>query len=112
METHQFKTEAKELLDLMIHSVYSNKEVFLRELLSNASDALDKLRYEALTKPELQGDAPLEISLAFDSAAHTLTVSDNGIGMSHDEVVLNIGTIARSGTREFLQQAKAAGKST
>ena len=112
METHQFKTEAKELLDLMIHSVYSNKEVFLRELLSNASDALDKLRFEALTTPALQGDAPLEISLAFDSAARTLTISDNGIGMSHDEVVSNIGTIARSGTREFLQKAKAAGAKT
>ena len=109
METHEFKTEAKELLDLMIHSVYSNKEVFLRELLSNASDALDKLRFEALTTPALQGDAPLAITLSFDAAARTLTISDNGIGMNHDEVVSNIGTIARSGTREFLKNAKAAG---
>ena len=86
----------------MIHSLYSHKEVFLRELISNASDALDKLRFEALTRPELAPADELAIHLEADAAARTLTVSDNGIGMSREEVVQNIGTIARSGTREFL----------
>ena len=89
-ERHEFQTEVRQLLDLMIHSLYSHKEVFLRELISNASDALDTRRFEALTRPET------------DAAARTLTVSDNGIGMSREEVVQNIGTIARSGTGEFL----------
>ena len=101
-ERHEFQTEVRQLLDLMIHSLYSHKEVFLRELISNASDALDKRRFEALTRPELAPADELAILLEADAAARTLTVSDNGIGMSRDEVVQNIGTIARSGTGEFL----------
>ncbi len=86
----------------MIHSLYSNREIFLRELVSNASDACDKLRFEAIDKPELyEGDAELRIDVSFDKDAGTLTVCDNGIGMSRDEAVANLGTIARSGTREF-----------
>jgi len=103
-ETLGFQTEVKQLLHLMIHSLYSNHEIFLRELVSNASDAADKLRFEALAKPDLLADDPkLKIRIAFDKAARTLTVSDNGIGMSRDEVIANIGTIARSGTREFFK---------
>ena len=101
-ERHEFQTEVRQLLDLMIHSLYSHKEVFLRELISNASDALDKRRFEALTRPELAPADELAIHLEADAAARTLTVSDNGIGMSREEVVQNIGTIARSGTGEFL----------
>ena len=102
-ETHGFQAEVKQLLDLMIHSLYSNKEIFLRELISNASDAADKLRFEALTdKALMENDAELKISVAFDPKARTVTISDNGIGMSRDEVIANIGTIAKSGTREFL----------
>ncbi|MGL4602681.1 MAG: molecular chaperone HtpG [Iodobacter sp.] len=101
-ETLGFQTEVKQLLQLMIHSLYSNKEIFLRELISNASDACDKLRFEALNDASLYGDdSELKISLSFDKEARTLTLKDNGIGMSRDEVVKNIGTIARSGTKEF-----------
>jgi molecular chaperone HtpG len=108
--TMEFQAEAKELLGLMIHSLYSHKEIFLRELLSNASDALDKLRFAALTDGELlAGDQELRIELVPDAAARTLAVVDNGIGMTRDEVVANIGTIASSGTRRFLQEAKASG---
>ena len=106
-ETLGFQAEVKQLLNLMIHSLYSNKEIFLRELISNASDAADKLRFEALTDKSLMesgGDAELKIRVAFDPKAKTITVSDNGIGMSRDEVVANIGTIAKSGTREFLSK--------
>jgi molecular chaperone HtpG len=103
-ETLGFQAEVKQLLHLMIHSLYGNKEIFLRELVSNASDAADKLRFEALSNNALYGgDADLRIRVAFDGQARTLTVSDNGIGMSRDEVVQNIGTIAKSGTREFFQ---------
>jgi molecular chaperone HtpG len=102
-ETLGFQAEVKQLLQLMIHSLYSNKEIFMRELVSNASDAADKLRFEALATPALYGDdADLKIGVAFDKAARTITISDNGIGMSREEVIANIGTIARSGTREFL----------
>jgi molecular chaperone HtpG len=101
-ETLGFQTEVKQLLQLMIHSLYSNKEIFLRELISNASDACDKLRFEALTDAGLfEDDADLKISVSFDRKARTVTVSDNGIGMSRQEVIDNIGTIAKSGTREF-----------
>ena len=101
-ETRGFQTEVTQLLDLMIHSLYSNKEIFLRELISNASDAIDKLRFETLTRPDLNEDAnTLAIRVAYDKDARTITVSDNGIGMSREEVVDNIGTIAKSGTREF-----------
>src|SRR5439155_15849903 len=101
-ETLGFQAEVKQLLHLMIHSLYSNPEIFLRELISNASDAADKLRFEALHRPELYEDDPeLKIRVAFDKDARTITITDNGIGMSHDEVIANIGTIAKSGTREF-----------
>ena len=103
-ETLGFQAEVKQLLDLMIHSLYSNKEIFLRELVSNASDAADKLRFEGLANNALyEGDSELKIRVGVDKAARTLTISDNGIGMSRDEVIANIGTIARSGTREFFQ---------
>src|SRR5450830_804517 len=103
-ETLGFQAEVKQLLHLMVHSLYSNKEIFLRELISNASDAADKLRFEALSDASLYGtDADLGIRVSFDKAARTLTVSDNGVGMSRDEVIANIGTIAKSGTREFFQ---------
>ncbi|HWI34989.1 MAG TPA: molecular chaperone HtpG [Burkholderiales bacterium] len=103
-QTLGFQAEVKQLLDLMIHSLYSNKEIFLRELVSNASDAADKLRFEALANNGLYEDDPqLKIRVALDKAARTVTLSDNGIGMSRDEVIANIGTIARSGTREFFQ---------
>jgi molecular chaperone HtpG len=103
-ETLGFQAEVKQLLHLMIHSLYSNKEIFLRELISNAADAADKLRFEALANNALyDGDADLKVRIAIDKAARTLTVSDNGIGMSREEVVQNIGTIAKSGTREFFQ---------
>jgi len=103
-ETLGFQAEVKQLLHLMIHSLYSNKEIFLRELISNASDAADKLRFEALSDASLYGaDADLRIRISFDKAARTLTVSDNGVGMSRDEVIANIGTIAKSGTREFFK---------
>ncbi len=103
-ETLGFQAEVKQLLDLMIHSLYSNKEIFLRELVSNASDAADKLRFEALANNALyESDPDVKIRISVDKAARTITVSDNGIGMSKDEVIRNIGTIAKSGTREFFQ---------
>jgi molecular chaperone HtpG len=104
-ESMQFQTEVKQLLQLMIHSLYSNKEIFLRELISNASDACDKLRFEALQNGALlDADPDLKVRISLDKAARTLTLTDNGIGMSRDEVIANIGTIARSGTREFLNR--------
>jgi molecular chaperone HtpG len=104
-ETLAFQTEVKQLLQLMIHSLYSNKEIFLRELISNASDAADKLRFEAVTRPELfESDADLKVRISLDKEARTLTIADNGIGMSRDEVIANIGTIAKSGTKEFFQK--------
>ncbi|PHQ23987.1 molecular chaperone HtpG [Marinobacter guineae] len=104
-ETLGFQTEVKQLLHLMIHSLYSNKEIFLRELISNASDAEDKLRFAALKDDSLyESDPELKIRLDFDEEANTVTLTDNGIGMTRDDVVQNLGTIARSGTAEFLQQ--------
>ena len=104
-ETMQFQTEINQLLQLMIHSLYSNKEIFLRELISNASDACDKLRFEALADPALlTGDSELKVEVDFDPEAGTITVRDNGIGMNRDEVIANIGTIAKSGTREFFER--------
>ncbi|MGZ5260611.1 MAG: ATP-binding protein, partial [Burkholderiales bacterium] len=104
-ETLGFQAEVKQLLKLMIHSLYSNKEIFLRELISNASDAADKLRFEALTDKALyESDPELKIRVTFDAKARTITVSDNGIGMSRQEVIDNIGTIAKSGTREFFDK--------
>jgi len=107
VETHPFQAETRKLLDLMIHSLYTHKEIFLRELISNASDALDRLRFEALTKPELmEGIEKLEIRIEADEEARTLTLSDNGIGMSRQEVIDNIGTIAKSGTQELMQRIR------
>ena len=103
-ETLGFQTEVKQLLHLMIHSLYSNKEIFLRELISNASDAVDKLRFEALSKPELlEGGAELKIRVSFDKDAKTVTLEDNGIGMSRDDAVTHLGTIAKSGTADFMK---------
>ncbi|TDL93660.1 molecular chaperone HtpG [Stutzerimonas stutzeri ATCC 17588 = LMG 11199] len=103
-ETLGFQTEVKQLLHLMIHSLYSNKEIFLRELISNASDAADKLRFEALAKPELlEGGAELKIRLSFDKEVKTVTLEDNGIGMSREDVIAHLGTIAKSGTADFLK---------
>jgi molecular chaperone HtpG len=104
-ETMGFQAEVKQLLQLMIHSLYSNREIFLRELISNAADASDKLRFEALHNAALfENDSELNIRIAYDKAARTLTISDNGIGMSRDEVINNLGTIAKSGTREFFSR--------
>jgi len=104
-ETLGFQTEVKQLLQLMIHSLYSNKEIFLRELISNAADASDKLRFEALTQPALlENDGDLRIRVSFDATANTLTIDDNGIGMSRDEAIAHLGTIAKSGTGDFLRQ--------
>ncbi len=104
-ETRGFQAEVKQLLHLMIHSLYSNREIFLRELVSNASDACDKLRFEALAEPSLlEDDAALAIRIDYDREARTLTVADNGVGLSREEAVTNLGTIAKSGTREFFSQ--------
>src|SRR5271170_214467 len=103
-EVFSFQAEAAQILELMVHSLYSNKEIFLRELISNASDAIDRLRLELLSRsvpPVAEG--PLQIKVSYDKDAGTITVADNGIGMSHDEVIEHIGTIAKSGTREFLR---------
>jgi len=107
VETFQFQAEARQVLELMIHSLYTNKEIFLRELISNASDATDRLRFEALSNPSLiNADDRLEIVVETDPKERTVTVHDNGIGMSREEVIANIGTIAKSGTRELLQTIK------
>jgi molecular chaperone HtpG len=111
-ETFSFKSEAKQLLDLMIHSLYSTKDIFLRELISNASDALDKLRFESLTDKSLLPEGELKVQLSSaggDSSEDSegprrLIISDNGIGMSREEMIENLGTIARSGTREFISK--------
>ena len=104
-ETLGFQTEVKQLLHLMIHSLYSNKEIFLRELISNASDAADKLRFEALAKVELLEDQPdLKVSISCNLKKKTVSITDNGIGMSRKELVANLGTIAKSGTAEFLSK--------
>jgi molecular chaperone HtpG len=103
-ETRPFEAEVAQVLRLVTHSLYSHKEIFLRELVSNASDACDKLRFEAIGKPELlDGDGELHIDIDYDKDAKTVTVRDNGIGMSRDEVVANLGSIASSGTRRFLE---------
>ena len=106
METHVFQAETQKLLDLMIHSLYSNKEVFLRELISNASDAIDRRRFESLSNPDLAPAGELAIRLVADRPQRTLTISDNGIGMNREEIIAHLGTIARSGTLEFLRQTE------
>ena len=111
-QTHAFQAEVAQLLHLVTHSLYSNKEIFLRELVSNASDACDKLRYEALNQTALFEDAPnLEIRVFFDKQARTLTIADNGIGMSRQEAIDHLGTIAKSGTRDFMSRLNAEQKS-
>src|ERR1700734_925837 len=103
-EVFSFQGEATQVLDLVVHSLYSNKEIFLRELISNASDAIDRLRLELLSRSEVpEAEGPLQIRVSYDKDARTITVADNGIGMSRAEVIEHIGTIAKSGTREFLQ---------
>src|SRR5688500_4108351 len=110
-ETLEFQAEVNQLLHLMIHSLYSNKDIFLRELVSNASDACDKLRFEALANPALYGDQPeLRIEVRWNKEARTLTVSDTGIGMTRAELIENLGTIARSGTRQFLEALEQSQK--
>lgn len=112
VETHEFQTEVQQLLQLMIHSLYSNKEIFLRELISNASDACDKLRFEAVSNGDLlTGDADLRVDISCDEQAGTVTIRDNGIGMNRDEVIANIGTIAKSGTKQFLDSMTGDEKS-
>src|SRR5438270_8934124 len=108
-ETLQFKTELKQLLHLIIHSLYSHKDIFLRELISNASDAIDTIRFQSLTNAELlEGNADWKIKLIPDEQAGTLTISDNGVGMSPATIVENLGTIARSGTQAFLETLRKA----
>jgi len=108
-ESRAFEADVAKLLQLMVHSVYSEKDIFLRELISNAADACERLRYEAIAKPELLGDDPkLRITLRIDADAGTLAVEDNGIGMSREEMVEALGTIARSGTRAFVERLEAA----
>ena len=110
-EIHQFKTEVQQLMNIIIHSLYSHREIFLRELISNASDACDKLRFQAQTEPELLGnDTELKIRITADKKKRTLEISDNGIGMTHEDIVENIGTIAKSGTAGFLEAVGATGK--
>lgn len=107
MEKKEFQTETKQLLNLMIHSIYTNKNIFLRELISNASDAIDKFRYEYLKNPEIaQGDENFEINISFEDTK--LIIEDNGIGLSYEDAVNNLGTIASSGTRKFLENIKSA----
>jgi len=106
-QSHKFEAEVARLLQLMVHSVYSETEVFLRELISNAADACDKLRYAAVTKPELIAtDSELKIRILIDAESKTLTIEDNGIGMSKDELISNLGTIAHSGTLAFMEKWK------
>src|ERR1700686_5557662 len=108
-ETLGFQAEVKQLLKLMIHSLYSNKEIFLRELISNASDAADKLRFEGIENSALyENDPDLRIRISYDKAARTVTIDDNGIGMSRDETISHLGTIEGSGTKEFFSKLSAA----
>ncbi|MBR9979398.1 MAG: molecular chaperone HtpG, partial [Desulfatitalea sp.] len=108
-QTHAFKTEVRQVLNLIINSLYSNQEIFLRELISNASDAIDKLRFKAQTEPGILGDdSAYKIKIRPDGIAQILEISDNGIGMTEEEVMENIGTIAKSGTSGFLEMLKQA----
>ncbi|MDZ7765678.1 MAG: ATP-binding protein [Melioribacteraceae bacterium] len=103
-KTFEFKAEVKQLLDILVHSLYTSREIFLRELISNASDALDKLRFRSTRGDEIiDSDLPLEIKIDFDEKKNTITISDTGVGMTQDEIIENIGTIAKSGSAEFLK---------
>src|SRR5438477_10504319 len=107
-ETLGFRAEVKQLLHLMVHSLYGNKEIFLRELISNASDACDRLRFEQMAHGvPIEGDTGFQIRVSYDATARTVTIADNGIGLSRQEVIDHIGTIAKSGTREFFQRLTA-----
>ena len=107
VETLEYRTEVKQLLDILAHSLYTDRDIFLRELISNASDALNRVQFEMLTNHDvIDPDAPLGIRIAVDSDAHTITITDTGIGMNHDEMIENLGTIAHSGARAFMQQAQ------
>ena len=107
---HAFQAEVRQLLDIVINSLYTDREIFLRELVSNASDALEKLRHHKLTGESVaDADLPLEITITTDEAERTITIADSGIGMTRDELVQNLGTIAHSGTKAFLQSLEAAG---
>ena len=105
-EVREFKTESKRLLNLMINSIYTNKEIFLRELISNASDAIDKYHYMSLTEDKLPKKNDYEINLSYDTKKRTFTIKDNGIGMTYDELVNSLGTIAKSGSLEFMEKLK------
>src|ERR1700722_9328308 len=110
-ETHRFEAEVSQVLHLVIHSLYSHKEIFLRELVSNASDALDRLRFRALTEPSLlEGGEPLEIRIHPAREKGTLTIEDTGIGMTKDELIVDLGTVARSGSKAFLEKMAAKGQ--
>ena len=110
-EKFTFQAEVSKLLDIVARSLYSQKEIFLRELISNASDACDRLRYAALTEPELtEGDADFRVTISVDKKAKTLTIADNGTGMNHDDLTEMLGTIARSGTQAFVEQMESGGK--
>jgi molecular chaperone HtpG len=109
-QTHPFQAEVAELLRLMVHSVYSETDIFLRELISNASDACDRLRYDAIAQPALLDDTKLAVRIRPDAAAGTLTIADNGIGMDRQELIDNLGTVARSGTRAFMSRLAEAKK--
>ena len=112
-QTLNFQAEVAQLLHLVTHSLYSNKEIFLRELISNASDACDKLRFEAINAPELfEGDSELKIRVTFDKDAKTLTITDNGIGLSQQEAIDNLGTIAKSGTKTLFQSSAGTKRRT
>lgn len=108
-QTMEFQAETRKLLDIVTHSIYTDKEVFLRELISNASDALEKYRYKQVTGEVTGSDAPLEINIYTDDKRKTLTIADNGIGMTRDELIANLGTIARSGSKQFVESLKGAG---
>ena len=110
-ETHSFQAEVSRLLDIVANALYSEKEIFVRELVSNAADACDRLRYRAITEPALiEGDTDFRIAIEVDKDARTLTISDNGLGMTHDEMIENLGTIARSGTTAFVEQLSGDAK--
>lgn len=113
IEKHGFQAEVKQLLDIVIHSLYTDKEIFVRELVSNAADALEKLRLRQLTDNSVvDADLPLEINITTDEENNTLTVTDSGIGMTREELQQNLGTIAHSGTKAFLEQLKEKGRTT
>eukprot|EP00463_Aulacantha_scolymantha_P000378 TRINITY_DN1227_c0_g1_i1.p1 TRINITY_DN1227_c0_g1~~TRINITY_DN1227_c0_g1_i1.p1 ORF type:complete len:351 (-),score=120.19 TRINITY_DN1227_c0_g1_i1:20-928(-) len=111
-EKHQFQAEVNRLMDIIINSLYSNREIFIRELISNSADALDKIRFKGLTKPEILDDDPLDIKIKFDKEEKTITITDNGIGMTKENLIQDLGVVAKSGTSEFLDAAMNSGADT